>query len=172
MPEGSIDKEKARRAARDPNRPGEECRAEEGAYEPVVDRSKCEGKSDCVDVCPYGVFEVRRMEDGDFDALGFFARMKSRAHGRKTAYTPHVDRCKACGLCVVACPEDAIKLVRISDGLPSESESISDGLPSESESISDGLPSESESISDGLPSESESISDGLPSESESNARST
>lgn len=33
------------------------------------------------------------------------------AHGRKFAYTPRADGCRAYGLCVVACPEDAIRLV-------------------------------------------------------------
>jgi ferredoxin len=56
------------------------------------------------------VFDVRKIEDVDFNALGFFAKMKSRAHGRKTAYTPGAAQCQACGLCVVACPEKAIAL--------------------------------------------------------------
>ncbi len=107
-----LDTEKARRAAADPDRPGEACRAEPGAWEPRVDHAKCEGKRDCVDVCPYGVFEVRRIEDADFAQLGFFAKLKSRAHKRQTAYTPGADRCQACGLCVVACPEDAVTLAR------------------------------------------------------------
>jgi len=106
------DSEKARRASAHPARPGEQCRASPGVYVPVVDRARCEGKSDCVEVCPYDVFDVRRIEDVDFDALGFFARMKSRAHGRKTAYTPGAAQCQACGLCVVACPEKAITLRR------------------------------------------------------------
>jgi NAD-dependent dihydropyrimidine dehydrogenase PreA subunit len=76
----------------------------------VIDRARCEGKADCVEVCPYDVFEVRRIEDTDFARLGFFAKMKSRAHGRKSAYTPGNARCQACGLCVVACPEKAITL--------------------------------------------------------------
>lgn len=105
-----VDTEKARRAAKDPKRPGEKCRAEPGAYVPVVDRARCEGKYDCVDVCPEDVFVVRRMDDADFEALGFFAKLKSRAHKRLTAYTPNADACKACGLCVVACPERAITL--------------------------------------------------------------
>ncbi|MDH4249099.1 MAG: 4Fe-4S binding protein, partial [Deltaproteobacteria bacterium] len=29
---------------------------------------------------------------------------------RRTAYTPHAQACKACGLCVTACPEHAITL--------------------------------------------------------------
>ncbi len=107
-----LDNEKARRAAAHPDRPGEACRAAPGTWEPRVDRAKCEGKHDCVDVCPYGVFEVRRIDDADFAKLGFFAKMKSRAHKRQTAYTPGADRCQACGLCVVACPERAITLVR------------------------------------------------------------
>lgn len=112
MTTSRIDKEKARRAAAHPDRPGEECRAEPGVWAPVVDRAKCEGKRDCVEVCPYDVFEVRRMDDADFEALGFFAKVKSRVHKRLTAYTPRADACKACGLCVVACPEKAITLVR------------------------------------------------------------
>ncbi|HUB06223.1 MAG TPA: ferredoxin family protein [Myxococcales bacterium] len=108
----SLDREKARRAAADPKRPGEKCGAATAAWRPVVDRSHCEGKRDCVDVCPYSVFEVRRMDDADYQALGFWGRLRASAHERRTAYTPGQDACRACGLCVVACPEDAIRLVR------------------------------------------------------------
>ena len=31
----------------------------------------------------------------------------------ETAYTPNADDCRACGLCVVACPEDAITLTTL-----------------------------------------------------------
>jgi NAD-dependent dihydropyrimidine dehydrogenase PreA subunit len=79
---------------------------------PVVDRSACEGKRECVEVCPYDVFEVRRIDDADFKRLGMRAQLKVRFHGMQSAYTPRADACKACGLCVVACPEDAIALVR------------------------------------------------------------
>jgi 4Fe-4S ferredoxin len=111
MTKASINPEKARRAAAHPDRPGEKCRAEPGRFLPVIDRGRCEGKRDCVEVCPHSVFEVRRIDDADFEKLSFLGRMKSRAHGRKTAYTPAADQCQACGLCVVACPEKAIKLV-------------------------------------------------------------
>lgn len=78
---------------------------------PVIDHARCEGKRDCVRVCPYDVFEVRRIDDADFARLGALAKLKSLAHRRQTAYTPRADACHACGLCVTACPERAIKLV-------------------------------------------------------------
>jgi len=105
-----FDPVKARTAARSAARPGEKCKAPPQQFAPRVDRGRCEGKSDCVAVCPYGVFEVRRIDTSDFRALSFMGRLKSRVHGRLTAYTPGADACQACGLCVVACPEDAITL--------------------------------------------------------------
>jgi NAD-dependent dihydropyrimidine dehydrogenase PreA subunit len=112
----SIDRAKARRAAAHRDRPGEKCRAVAAAFAPVVNRDKCEGKHDCVDVCPYHVFEVRRIDDADFAALSILGKLKSVAHKRRTAYTPNADACRACGLCVVACPEKAIRLVARAGG--------------------------------------------------------
>jgi len=43
--------------------------------------------------------------------LGLMAKLRVAAHGKKTAYTPRADQRRACGLCVVACPEQAITLV-------------------------------------------------------------
>ncbi|WP_437333251.1 ferredoxin family protein [Sorangium sp. So ce296] len=108
---GSLNKEKARRAASHPDRPGEQCRAEPGAFRPVVNRNRCEAKGDCVEVCPYQVFEIARIERADFEALSPLGKLKSLVHGRKTALTPNAAQCQACGLCVVACPEKAIQLV-------------------------------------------------------------
>src|ERR1700761_4725700 len=106
-----LNSEKARRAAQHPDRPGEKCAAEPGAYRPVIDHNACEGKRDCVEVCPYDVFEVTRIREEDFSSLSFLGKMKSREPGRLPAYTPHAELCQACGLCVVACPERAITLV-------------------------------------------------------------
>ena len=89
------------------------CRTVPGTMVPRIDRDRCEGKAECLDVCPYGVFEVRRIDDADFVRLSFFGRLKSRAHDRMTAYTPRASECHACGLCVEACPEQAIELVAI-----------------------------------------------------------
>lgn len=89
-----------------------DCRAAPGEFVPVVDRSKCEGKADCVRVCPFGVFEVGRIADADFARLGVLGKLKSLAHGKKTAYTPQASACQTCGKCVEACPEKAIKLSR------------------------------------------------------------
>ncbi len=90
------------------------CRAAPGEFAPVVDRAKCEGKAECVEVCPFHVFEVRRIDDADFALLGTLAKLKSIVHGRKTAYAPKASACEACGKCVEACPEKAIKLARAS----------------------------------------------------------
>jgi NAD-dependent dihydropyrimidine dehydrogenase PreA subunit len=107
----AFDAVRARKAARHSSRPGEKCRAPAGTYEPQVDRRRCEGKGDCVAVCPYGVFEVGTIDDAAYRALPLPARLKLWVHGKKTAYTPGADACQACGLCVVACPEHAITLV-------------------------------------------------------------
>jgi NAD-dependent dihydropyrimidine dehydrogenase PreA subunit len=92
-------------------KPLAECRSLAGKFVPVVNRSRCEAKAECVAVCPYQVFQVGRILDADFAALGLFAKLKVVAHGRKTAYTPRAAECHACGLCVGACPENAIQLV-------------------------------------------------------------
>ena len=105
-----INQEKAKKAARHPDRPGEKCRAEPGAFVPIIDQSRCEGKRDCVEVCPYDVFEVRKIDEEDFERLSFFEKIRNRVHGKMMAYTPRAELCLACGLCVVACPEKAITL--------------------------------------------------------------
>jgi 4Fe-4S ferredoxin len=79
---------------------------------PVIDRARCEAKEDCVRVCPYHVLEIRPLGPADKAGLGAFARFKAFVHGNKQAFVIDPKLCHACGACVKACPEDAIRLVR------------------------------------------------------------
>jgi NAD-dependent dihydropyrimidine dehydrogenase PreA subunit len=87
-----------------------ECKGEPGKVAPVVDRNRCEAKEDCVRVCPYDVFEIRKLEPEDRAGLSLIGRLKTWAHGGKQAYVVKPEACHACQLCVEACPEDAIRL--------------------------------------------------------------
>jgi 4Fe-4S ferredoxin len=89
------------------------CRQEPGVFAPIVNLKKCEGKADCVRVCPENVFEIRRIDDEDYRSLGTLHKFKLRVHGMNVAYALNADACRACGLCVSACPEDAITLIRL-----------------------------------------------------------
>jgi len=88
------------------------CKQESGVIVPRVDLNRCEGKADCSAVCPEHVFDVRRIDTADFQRMGPLQKLKLRVHGMKIAYTPNAQACRACGLCVTACPERAITLIR------------------------------------------------------------
>jgi 4Fe-4S ferredoxin len=89
-----------------------DCKHEAGVFVPAIDRSRCEGKEDCVQVCPYGVFEMRQLSDREKRAMPLRALLKAWIHGNRQAFAVHSQDCHACGLCVSACPERAIKLLR------------------------------------------------------------
>jgi 4Fe-4S ferredoxin len=90
----------------------EDCRPEAGGWVPRIDRARCEAKNDCVVVCPYDVFEVRRLTADERKELSFRSKVKLFVHGGKQAFAVRAEECHACGLCVTACPERAITLVR------------------------------------------------------------
>jgi ferredoxin len=89
-----------------------ECKQEPGVIMPVVNLKRCEGKGDCVQVCPENVFQVSRIDHDDYQNLNLLQKFKQRVHGMQVAYTPNADACRSCGLCVTACPEKAITLSR------------------------------------------------------------
>lgn len=77
---------------------------------PLIDHGRCEAKRDCIRVCPNDVFDVRRIDPEDYAALGLLSKVRVTAHRRATAYATRIEDCGSCGLCVAACPEDAITL--------------------------------------------------------------
>ena len=88
------------------------CKQAPGAFVPVIDRNRCEGKADCVRVCPVGVFAVDTLPPAQRSGLTFKGRLKGYAHRWQQALLVQPQACEACGLCVSACPEDAITLAR------------------------------------------------------------
>lgn len=90
-----------------------ECKGEPGRVAPEIDPNRCEGKADCLRVCPYGVFELGVLPRERRSALSLLGRLKGFAHGWKQAFVVKPNDCHACKLCVDACPEDAIRLVAI-----------------------------------------------------------
>ncbi len=80
---------------------------------PVINRNKCEGKEDCVRVCPHDVFTMATLTERDKATLSLIGRLRARVHGSRQAFLVDVDACHACGLCVTSCPEGAIRLVKV-----------------------------------------------------------
>jgi len=52
-----------------------------------INRDKCDGCGNCIEVCPFGVLEIR--------------------NGEAIVVAP--EKCKNCGACMYACPNKAIK---------------------------------------------------------------
>lgn len=93
-------------------KPSEAACSEPQRVVPVIDRNRCEGKEDCQRVCPHGVFAIATLTAEHKAAMSLVGKWKSRFHGDRQAFVVQPDACHACGLCVTACPEDAIKLVK------------------------------------------------------------
>ncbi|HKA15386.1 MAG TPA: ferredoxin family protein [Myxococcota bacterium] len=90
-----------------------DCRGEPGKVAPVVDRNRCEGKEDCVRVCPYDVFEIRALDASDRASLTFVGKLRAWAHGNRQAFVVRPAECHACQLCIDACPENALRLAPV-----------------------------------------------------------
>lgn len=78
---------------------------------PVVNFNSCDGKEECVAICPYDVFEMQFISKEDKLKLNLKGRIKTFFFKQK-AYIINPDKCHACGLCIQACPENAIKLTK------------------------------------------------------------
>lgn len=88
------------------------CRQAPGVMVPVIDRNRCEGKAACVAVCPVKVFAIGMLPPEERSTLSWRGKLKGFGHGWKQAFMPNAAACEACGKCVEACPEEAIRLVR------------------------------------------------------------
>src|SRR5882762_9218464 len=89
---------------------GQNCRHEAGRFIPVIDRNRCEGKEECVAVCPYSVFTVGTLPPEQRKTLSFVGKLKGYTHKWHQAFATDAEACHACGLCVSECPEKALTL--------------------------------------------------------------
>lgn len=80
-----------------------------GILFPIVDFNKCSGVGPCVPACPFEVFELKPISENDKKDLNWIGKLKTKFNDKK-AYVINSENCNACGLCVIACPEKAIKL--------------------------------------------------------------
>ena len=88
----------------------QDCKHDAGVMMPVIDRNRCEGKEECVRVCPYDVFEMGKIGPEERRGLTLIGRLKAFVHRGRQAFALRADVCHGCGLCVTACPEQAITL--------------------------------------------------------------
>ena len=89
-----------------------QCQPEASMLIPIIDRNRCDGKQDCVAVCPFDVFAMQRLTALDLAMFSVPPRKAHKLVGKWQAFTVRAEACHACNLCVVACPENAIRLVR------------------------------------------------------------
>lgn len=85
---------------------------------PVIDRNRCEGSGACVRVCPFKVFEIRKLGPRQRSTLSVRGKLKAWAHGGRQAYLANPKDCHACRLCIDACPEHALEFRKTGDPAP------------------------------------------------------
>jgi len=90
----------------------EACKQEPGIFVPAIDRNRCEGKAACVAVCPVDVFRIETLPKEMRSGLSLRGKLKGFGHRWQQAMAVNAAQCEACGLCIKACPETAITLVR------------------------------------------------------------
>ena len=78
------------------------------AFVVSVDPWRCENERDCLEVCPVGVFEMERPTTSNP-----VVRLKVRLHGGMVASPARQTDCIGCMACVVSCPEDAVRVEKI-----------------------------------------------------------
>lgn len=81
-----------------------------GTIIPVINRNRCEGKAECLEVCPYNVFELRLLTQTEKERLSRVGRFKLRVHRGKQAFPTRGDLCQGCSYFVKNCPEKDITL--------------------------------------------------------------
>jgi 4Fe-4S ferredoxin len=62
---------------------------------------------------PVNVFEMGTLPKPQRAGLTLKGKLKGFVHNWKQASVLYPEACRACGLCVTACPESAIKLEKI-----------------------------------------------------------
>lgn len=105
------------------------CSGRFGIVAPVVDRNRCEGKNTCVEICPYDVFRIGVLTPVERKALSLVGKLKAWAHSGKQAYVVNPGACHACNLCIDACPENALQLVRLDASRPAPQTRAVPGRP-------------------------------------------
>lgn len=87
------------------------CTQPAGIVSPAIDRERCEGKAECVAVCPKQVFEIGVLPVEARRNLSVKGKVKGFLHSWRQAFAVRASACEACGLCVKHCPEGAIRLM-------------------------------------------------------------
>ncbi len=91
----------------------QKCSSTSGKFSPHVDRNLCEGKEDCIRVCPFNVFEMGVLSASDRAELSILGKLRAWAHGHRQVFVVNPMECHACNRCLSACPEKALKLVPV-----------------------------------------------------------
>jgi len=89
-----------------------ECGQDAGVFRPHVDRNRCEGSAVCAAICPYQVYTIGTLPKQERRGLSAAGWLKGYVHRWQQALTVNAQACHACGLCIAACPEQAITLRR------------------------------------------------------------